>query len=174
MREELQDKLKEKYPEIFELTDREVDEEDVVIPMDFGIETGDGWYAIIDMLCKRIRKVCKDGDVPVPRAEQIKEKFGGLRFYLGPIHEDVADKIYEMKRLAELMSFRTCESCGTTEDVVVTEGWIKVRCMDCLEEETSTKKFLEFEYDNFEDYVESSTTPAEEVTSSFGLKDEVY
>jgi hypothetical protein len=56
-------------------------------------------------------------------ASQVKEKFGTLRFYV-----DAADsEIYAMINVAESMSARTCEVCGspgTQNDY----GWISTLC----------------------------------------------
>ena len=44
----------------------------------------------------------------VPVASQIKEKFGGLRFYV----DNATDKHWNFISVAESMSYRTCEECG--------------------------------------------------------------
>ena len=54
---------------------------------------------------------------------QVKEKFGGLRFYID--YGD--DTIYGMIRMAESMSYRTCEVCGNPGEPN-SEGWISTRC----------------------------------------------
>jgi hypothetical protein len=68
---------------------------------------------------------------PIPQvvASQVKEKFGGLRFY----HNGGDDYIDGMISLAEHLSSRICEVCGKmNEEVVCTgRGWISTRCMDC-------------------------------------------
>jgi hypothetical protein len=54
---------------------------------------------------------------------QIKEKFGGLRFY----YDGGDDKIDGMVRMAEAWADRSCEECGkpgTTRNT----GWIKTLC----------------------------------------------
>lgn len=48
--------------------------------MSWGIACGNGWYGIIYQLCSDITKLTKDKDIEVI-ADQVKEKFGGLRFY---------------------------------------------------------------------------------------------
>lgn len=68
------------------------------------------------------------------RAVQVKEKFGGLRFYIKGAPTDIHDKVQGAIRMAESMSFRTCEECGTTENVEVRDdGWIETLCDDCNE-----------------------------------------
>lgn len=66
---------------------------------------------------------------PDAEAYQVKEKFGGLRFYCdGDGRPDVQAAIF----MAEAMSDRTCEVCGTTENVTQNDGgWITTRCETC-------------------------------------------
>jgi len=66
---------------------------------------------------------------------QVKEKFGGLRFYIGPVIQDKADEVYDAISEAESESFKTCEYCGTKENVTTKgPGWIKTLCNDCRKE----------------------------------------
>jgi len=61
----------------------------------------------------------------VPVAIQVKEKFGGLRFYVNR----ASDKQYSLIRFAELMSYKTCEVCGSTQGTQLYEtGWHKTLC----------------------------------------------
>ena len=59
----------------------------------------------------------------VPVAVQIKEKFGGLRFYV----QAATSKHYDYISFAESMSYRTCEQCGAPGKRY-TDGWHKVLC----------------------------------------------
>ena len=59
----------------------------------------------------------------VPVAVQIKEKFGGLRFYV----QAATDKHYNYISFAESMSYRTCEQCGAPGKTY-TDGWHKTLC----------------------------------------------
>jgi len=63
------------------------------------------------------------------RVDQIKEKFGGLRFY----YSGGDDYIDGMVSMAESMSYTICESCGTTENVGNTKGWIYTCCKSCYD-----------------------------------------
>jgi hypothetical protein len=69
-------KLWEKYPIIF--SGRHLTLQQSLIP--FGFECGDGWYNLIDELCENVMTLIGDKDITVTAA-QVKEKFGGLRFY---------------------------------------------------------------------------------------------
>jgi hypothetical protein len=55
--------------------------------------------------------------------EQIKEKFGGLRFY----YQGGNDEISGMVRMAELWAGRTCEKCGNKGERR-SGGWIRTLC----------------------------------------------
>jgi hypothetical protein len=59
----------------------------------------------------------------VPVAVQVKEKFGGLRFYV----QAATDEHYNYISFAESMSYRTCEQCGAPGKRY-TDGWHKVLC----------------------------------------------
>jgi hypothetical protein len=190
MKSELQKKLISKYPEFFQdelpiytgenPTMVEVSEllnqKEMVIPIQFGFECGDGWYMLLDELMGEIKnhimnenrnranefkyKWMKDLSFylriktsakqkilrnigewiyqnapkgvrpPVRlRIDQIKEKFGGLRFY----YTGGDDTIYGMTSLAESLSYRICEACGSTKDVGQTQGWIYTVCKPCFD-----------------------------------------
>jgi ribosomal protein L37AE/L43A len=95
--------------------------------MCWGITTGDGWYDIIDNLCAKIQKIC-DNKPYQTEASQVKEKFGGLRFYTDHSSEEI-EKLIEK---AEQESLETCENCGSTKNVKQTTGWIYTLCEKCL------------------------------------------
>lgn len=61
-------------------------------------------------------------------AVQVKEKFGGLRFYYDGGDELIAG----MVSFAEHMSYSTCEYCGSTNKVTQTSGWITSLCSKCM------------------------------------------
>ncbi len=48
--------------------------------MCWGLDVGDGWYCLIDNMCRELTELEKDWDVSVI-ADQLKEKYGTLRFY---------------------------------------------------------------------------------------------
>lgn len=116
------------------------------------IGVGDGWYNIIDILCGMLSRKLEQAKYelkfalehpdnkyikPIPELEanlakahkelptilQIKEKFGGLRFYTGNT-SDVDDAYISF---ACAMASRTCEVCGDPGEKRDT-GWIKTLC----------------------------------------------
>jgi hypothetical protein len=125
MKSELQNKLYTKYPKIFRQKDLPITQ----TCMCWGIDTGDGWYLIIDFLCKKIQDYVDNKNIPQIEAVQVKEKFGGLRFYTN-YSDNYVDKEISF---AETASYKTCECCGSTEEVSQTEGWIVTLCKKCME-----------------------------------------
>ncbi len=129
MQKELEDKLFNKYPKIFKQKDLPMSK----TCMCWGIECGDGWYNILDILCKQIQwhidKNLKEdeleGNVQV-EATQVKEKFGGLRFY----YHGGNDFINGLVWMAEGMSERTCERCGAPGKPDST-SWVTTLCESC-------------------------------------------
>lgn len=67
------------------------------------------------------------------RVQQIKEKFGGLRFY----YDGGDDAIYGMVEMAEAWAHRSCETCGNVGKQR-NGGWIRTLC-DKHEEEYQAK-----------------------------------
>ena len=61
--------------------------------MAWGMECGNGWFKLIDDLCYNLTHLIGDQDIKVI-ANQVKEKFGGLRFYHTILRkENLFDKI---------------------------------------------------------------------------------
>ena len=83
-----------------------------------------GWHDIIEELVNDLFALGWNGSL-----HQVKEKFGGLRFYVGEETQEMSDRI----RVAEKQSFATCERCGTTDDVTVApvDGWWITLCNGC-------------------------------------------
>jgi len=95
----------------------------------FGFECGKGWYDIIANLCEQIDKSLTEEEKKTFRVDQIKEKYGTLRFYIN----GGSDKIFDYIDEAEKMSEITCESCGKEGKLYERFGWWRVRCEKCRE-----------------------------------------
>lgn len=67
----------------------------------------------------------------VPVVLQVKEKFGGLRFYVSAATEEQ----YAIIHFVEGLSNYVCETCGATKNTFQTQGWIKTTCKGCCSEE---------------------------------------
>ena len=124
MKDELDKKLCEKYPKIF--AERNGDMRTTA--MCWGFEHSDGWYNIIDLLCNNIQRYLDwknktEEVVPQVVAEQVKEKFGTLRFY----YRGGDDYTRGLVSMAESMSGVTCEVCGGSGKQRG-GGWIKTLC----------------------------------------------
>ena len=93
-----------------------------------GFACGEGWWPILEKLCSNIQSHLdwknKTAEVvPQVTVAQIKEKFGGLRFY----YDGGDDHINGMVRMAEAWAEASCEECGSPgkrRD----GGWIKTLC----------------------------------------------
>jgi hypothetical protein len=97
----------------------------------------DGWLSIVDKLCGAIQnyidnttRYSKLGPLKPEQVTcvQMKEKFGGLRFYTNG-HDDIVEGMISM---AEHMCNHTCQDCGSEQDLGVTSGWVSVLCRSCV------------------------------------------
>jgi len=114
-------KLFNDFPNLYQGKNRPITEN----LMSFGFECGDGWFSLIYELSKKLSEVN-----PECIAVQVKEKFGGLRFYTDYINAEGDKAIDEAERMAD----NTCEFCGSTNSSVKKRGgWIKTLCDECSE-----------------------------------------
>lgn len=132
MNEEKEKMLIEEYPKIF----ADVYKDPKTTCMYWGLECRDGWYDLIEQLCQSLQWMTDKNHYPQVIADQVKEKFGTLRFY----YHLEGDKITEahdayiagMISFAESMSAMICESCGAKGECR-TGGWIQTLCDKCWE-----------------------------------------
>jgi hypothetical protein len=128
-------KISTKYPEIFKEK--------------ISISCGDGWYWLIDNLCRQINDYVKYNNNPKlfsvdkvmgmkidqPKLDvnitYIKEKFGILNVYC-----DGADsEIWNYISFACNLSTKICENCGSTKYMGTTSAWIRHLCVECGEKD---------------------------------------
>lgn len=107
-----------------------------------GFAVSMGWWPIIEKLCANIQQhtewvnstrerlsVKNEYNNPIPNecpqvvVAQIKEKFGGLRFY----YDGGDDQIHGMVRMAEAWASTACEECGAVGKQR-SGGWIRTLC----------------------------------------------
>ena len=113
---------------------------DTVSLMCYGFECEDGWFDLIWELCEEIEKsenimkfdkqakkllLGKD-DLNV---FQVKEKYGGLRFYMDGCSVETQKIINKF----EDKSLTICERCGTFGEIR-SGRWVKVLCDKCNKE----------------------------------------
>ncbi|NBP04388.1 MAG: hypothetical protein EBU90_30760 [Proteobacteria bacterium] len=87
------------------------------------------WNKFSDTFLLNVKYVEPKTPIPQVVAEQVKEKYGSLRFY----YRGGDDVVRAYVSMAESMSERTCETCGATDDTVKESegGWISIRCEKC-------------------------------------------
>jgi hypothetical protein len=114
--------------------------------MCWGFDIGPGWYELLDQMCKKLQLL--DDLLGIETiATQVKEKFGGLRFYNNissanyqsfilteKQREEVIYTLWEIindiTSRAEEQSYNICEQCGdygSPND----GGWIVTLCEKC-------------------------------------------
>ncbi len=128
----------DEFPDIYVAmrTGEPFTEKDRAEGMLFGFTCGDGWFTLINTLSRLIRGHMKNynrdksEDKMQVKALQVKEKFGGLRFYV-----DGADEyVHGLIDLAESMSYEICENCSSTDNVKqAKKSWIQYLCETCRE-----------------------------------------
>lgn len=97
----------------------------------FRVECRSGWNHLIKPLFEYIEKYNQDKkEEDKIEILQVKEKFGGLRFYTNFYTKELDDLIDK----ATEESYQTCELCGTKENVGHTEGWITTCCKECVKQ----------------------------------------
>ena len=88
-----------------------------------GFACGEGWWPIIESLCGQIQHRIDWQKCPQVTVAQIKEKFGGLRFY----YDGGDDYILGLVSMAESWADHSCETCGSP-GTSGGKGWIKTLC----------------------------------------------
>lgn len=124
------DPVYEKYEELIKKYDIQNGYKDEPVPYNlFNGYVGEGWFFITEKLFQDLidngwdRKLC-----------QMKEKLGGARYYIG----EGNDTLWKLIEEAEDECSKTCEACGTKENVSrrTNKGkyWILTLCDKCRNE----------------------------------------
>ncbi len=115
------DDIKEKCPKLFK--------------HGCAFECGKGWYFILENLCKKIEEILERSPMINKEdevfefdmyVEQIKEKYGELRFYMSVTTKEIDELVEE----AYEASKHTCEVCGKLGKML-NNKWYMVRCETC-------------------------------------------
>ena len=95
-------------------------------------EFNDGWTDLIYELGKDITELCELTNCELPMIQQIKEKFGTLRFYYNTLNSQypkiVEKSISALVRQAESKSKRICAYCGKNAELRVSTGFWFTAC----------------------------------------------
>lgn len=135
MREELDNLLCTEFPNLF----RTRHDPETRTGIAWGFECGDGWYDLIKECSAKIEAVNNRIEDPKLHitAAQVKEKFGGLRFYLNTCEAEVGEKVWEeihgAIRVAEEKASKTCEECGEPGIHARIQGWVSTLCQKHME-----------------------------------------
>lgn len=117
-----EEEIKQKYPKIFGSNQENTHRH-------FMFECNSGWFDLIDILCRKIQSRVDRLSLEQVVALQVKEKFGGLRFYCSG-GDDVIDAYVE---IAESFSYKICESCGAPGQQKTVRRWVHTSCDPCFE-----------------------------------------
>jgi hypothetical protein len=116
--------------------------------MHYGLAVGNGWFGPIyktskvmePMLEELKAKLPPEGANDLPCLVQVKEKYGGLRFYLDcraaskfPEGSETIKQLEELASKVEEDCNSICERCGHEKAKLRTEGrtWIRTLCGAC-------------------------------------------
>lgn len=90
-----------------------------------GFDLPEGWVDLVYRChCELLE------EAPDYKLTQVKEKFGGLRFYYEGAPKD--SNARDIVSFYERMSYRVCDKCGTTKDVSTGGGgWVRSLCEPC-------------------------------------------
>lgn len=128
----------------------------------FGCECADGWYDVLYGLCAEITELYKKQGQPVDIVvDQVKEKYGTLRFYYhhegeekgisaidfpgvslrfsskdSDLHRQTAEIVHKWEK----KSGEVCEKCGKPGVLRKDLSWILTLCDDCYDKKQQKKK----------------------------------
>lgn len=89
-------------------------------------QVGPGWKSLVEKLIIDLDVLGWDHQLL-----QIKEKFGGLRFYIAQGSDDMWNRVYQ----AEKESYSICEDCGKPGSLR-DRSWMRTLCDECDKKDT--------------------------------------
>ena len=94
-------------------------------------DVGEGWKPLLIRTFQKIEDsyVREDLDFTTFIPMQVKEKFGGLRIYVGLVPDVLYDEVNEIIHQSENESYIICEVCGKPGKLRH-EGWWKTLCSE--------------------------------------------
>jgi len=120
MRQDLDALLCERYPKIFADRHRPVTES----RMGLGFMCGDGWFELIDGLCRELQSATDTEAAPQVVAVVVKEELGWLTFSC----RNRNDAQHDMVDKAMTRSGSICEQCGRPGQRLTQGRMIMTRC----------------------------------------------
>jgi len=120
MHQELTEKLYQDFPELYRGKGKSMKES----CMCWGFSHGDGWFMIIYELSADIMDICKRDGIDIPEVMQVKEKFGGLCYYIQGANDAIRERISEARDAAS----KTCEACGEPGEMRSNNGCVQTLC----------------------------------------------
>lgn len=120
----------------------------------FGCDCGDGWFEVLKNLSIEITAAYEENNTPVDLVvDQVKEKFGTLRFYFHRKGQDPGIQAFDClggpsirfasgrsefdRRISEIvwkwekLSGEVCERCGKTGRLRKNLPWVQTLCASC-------------------------------------------
>lgn len=88
--------------------------------VDMRLCVGQGWGELIE----KLYWICDAHNLTVT---QVKEKYGGLRFYVCCAPDEVLEEIDRLEK----QSLEICENCGDPGKLKNVNGWLSTRCEKC-------------------------------------------
>jgi len=96
--------------------------------MCWGFTCGDGWFPLVYSIAQMITDYVASHPEADCAAFQVKEKFGGLRFYITGGDDTLRQKIDEICR----QSFEMCEECSAPASIRDSHtGAVRTLCDNC-------------------------------------------
>ena len=139
------------YDAVYKLVENNVEMFKGIEP--YNVSIPPGWFNLISTLIDSLNEELKKCPQITLSIKQIKEKFGGLRFYYGlknhQKHEEVVENIFKIVSKAENDSFGICYVCGEPATKRMS-GWVSMRCdahanENQVYDEDDGKSFRDFE-----------------------------
>lgn len=129
MNERLEKCLQEEFPNLYKDLYGPMNE----TTMHWGFTCNDGWFILIWKLSEKLEKLIikwkeeNPDNQYIPKAAQVKEKFGLLRFYMDNETDEMDKIIIEYENL----SGKICENCGMPGKLSNSSWWLKTLCPEC-------------------------------------------
>jgi len=123
--------------------------------MCWGFSIGSGWFWILADLCEKLDFISRETGINVVFG-QIKEKFGGARFYYSTDYSKCSknseafskfwqDMISTIINHYEEMCDYYCAECGENKhDMITIGGWVYDCCEKCLEKDKNRSEGLKY------------------------------